>query len=90
MCRALLILTNLDHAALTVFCGLLVAAALMAGGKAGGLEPFTVLVVSVFASKLLYSHVFPDRVDDVQVRTIVPLAARINQHGIRAAFCCVS
>lgn len=44
------------------------AAALVAGGKAGGLEPFTVLVVSFFASKLLYSHTFREVEDDVQVK----------------------
>lgn len=44
-----------------------VAAALVAGGKAGELEPFTVLVVSFIASKLLYSHTFRQVVDDVQV-----------------------
>lgn len=43
------------------------AAALVAGGKAGELEPFTVLVVSFIASKLLYSHTFRQVVDDVQV-----------------------
>lgn len=41
---------------------------MVAGGKAGGLEPFTVLVVSFFASKLLYSHTFREVEDDVQVK----------------------
>lgn len=36
-------------------------------GKVGGLEPFAVLLLSLLCSKILYSNLFAQAEDDLQV-----------------------
>lgn len=46
--------------------GFAAAAALLAGGKVGGLEPFAVLLVSAVVSKILHASVFARTKDDLE------------------------